>query len=111
MNNTGYKIDLELTKGFPFYKEFSAYVSGVMFPLSGVSGFASMKFRFDDSSGTNFEWGVKSINEGTFFLKLTTGQTQNLNPGQYYYDSEITGSNFISARQGFGLVNVSPSIF
>jgi hypothetical protein len=105
-----YGVNLKIYTGADFRSTFHVKNNdGSDFDLTSYSGTAKMKKSADVGSSVSiaatFTVGITSVKGGEFKLSLTETQTDNLNPGRYFYNMNVSiGSSTYRIIEGNVLV-------
>lgn len=83
--------------------------SGNIFNLTNYTVAAQMRKNYSSSTAINFTANHTS-GSGEIQLSLTSSVTNNLSPGRYLYDVEITSPGGVVTRVVEGIVTVTPGI-
>ena len=82
---------------------------GTAFNLTGYTVAAQMRKNYASSTATTFTASHNS-GAGQITLALLKSTTNNLEPGRYLYDVEITSSGNNTVRVVEGIVTVTPGM-
>ena len=77
--------------------------------LTGFTGAAQMRKHYTSPTYYAFTVSVSAIT-GEVTLSMTANATNNVAPGRYVYDCELTDSNGTVSRLVEGIVTVTPGV-
>ena len=86
-----------------------ALPDGQLYPLAGHTSAAQMRKNYASTSAFDFATTI-SVAEGQIVLSMSKSVTNNIEPGRYLYDVEITSAAGETTRVVEGIVTVTPGI-
>jgi hypothetical protein len=104
------KANIVIDQGTDFFTSINVTDdNGDPVDLSAYTGAAQMRKHYTSSNATSFT--VTTNGSGTVTLTMSANTTDNLVPGRYVYDCELTdtSSNTVS-RLVEGIVTVTPQV-
>lgn len=106
------KANLRVDQGTDFAVDIQLKsATGTVYNLTGHTVAAQMRKHYAATTATTFTASVTSpATSGVIKLELTNSVTDNLVPGRYLYDVEITDGSGKKSRVVEGVVTVTPSI-
>lgn len=84
--------------------------SGAPLNLAGYTIKSQMRKSYQSSVAYDFTGSVLDAANGQIRLTLTAAQTENIPPGRWLYDVEITSSTGSKKRVVEGIVTINPQI-
>lgn len=82
---------------------------GNIINLTGFTGAAQMRKHYTSTAQTAFTVSI-STDLGTVSLIMSANATNNVAPGRYVYDCELTDTNGTVSRLVEGTVTVTPGV-
>jgi hypothetical protein len=82
---------------------------GNLINLTGFTGAAQMRKHYTSVTATNFTVSINA-NLGAVTLTMSANATNNVAPGRYVYDCELTDTNGTVSRLVEGIVTVTPGV-
>jgi hypothetical protein len=77
--------------------------------LTGYTGASKMRKHYTSSNAQSFSVSLHPT-DGYVTLSLSANVTDNLTPGRYVYDVEVTSSSNVVSRIVEGIVTVTPQV-
>lgn len=82
---------------------------GNLIDLTGFTGAAQMRKHYTSTTATNFTVSI-DVNLGAVTLTMSANATNNVAPGRYVYDCELTDTAGTVSRLVEGIVTVTPGV-
>jgi len=103
-------INISIPQGSDFSETFvSTESNGTTSNLAGYSGAAKMKKHPGATTSTSFSVNITSAT-GEVAIAMTSGVTNGLEPGRYYYDVKLTSGSGAVSRLVEGMAFVRAGI-
>ena len=103
-------INITIPQGADFSETFvSTEANGTTSNLAGYSGAAKMKKHPGDATSKSFTVNITAAT-GEVAIAMTSGVTNGLEPGRYYYDVKLTSGSGAVSRLVEGMAFVRAGI-